>query len=282
MSEGRALAWIGGSVGVVCTLVVIAPWLAPYDPGALAGPPLAPPDAAHLLGTNDVGQDLWSGLLYGVRTSVLVAGSVTLLSTALSWGIGLAAGMSRAAESVLLPLAELLLALPSLPLYLLTVTLVGPSLLHLILVLALLSWPPFARIVRSLVLIVRAAPYVEAAQALGATPAHIIRHHLLPATLDVLPTKLILTVRFAVFTEATLAFLGLGDPATISCGTMLNHAFDDPLLFSRPVWPWLVLPPAAAIVLLVLLTVWFSQALEGRRAQATHVAVPESTSSKVS
>ncbi len=268
--------WIAGSVLVICALVA-APWLAPYDPLALAGLPLAPPDAAHWLGTNDVGQDLLSQLLYGVRTSLLVAGGVTLLSTALSWGIGLAAGMSRLAESLLLPVAELLLALPSLPLYLLTVTLVGPSLLHLVLVLALLSWPAFARIVRSLVLSVRAAPYVEAAQALGATPVHVLRRHLLPATLDVLPTKLILTVRFAVFTEATLAFLGLGDPSTISCGTMLNHAFDDPLLFSRPIWPWLVWPPAAAIVLLVLGTVGFSQALAGRWARATRVALPQSS-----
>ncbi len=268
---------MGGGILAVCVLVALAtPWLAPYDPSALTGLPLAPPDGVHLLGTNDVGQDQLSQLLYGVRTSLLVAGSVTLLSTALSWGVGLVAGLSRAAESVLLPIAELLLALPSLPLYLLTITLVGPSLLHLILALALLSWPAFARIVRSLVLTVRAAPYVEAAQAIGATPAHVLRRHLLPATLDVLPTKLILTVRFAVFTEATLAFLGLGDPTTISCGTMLNHAFDDPLLFSRPVWPWLVLPPAAAIMLLVLGTVGFSQALAVRQALATRGAIPGS------
>jgi peptide/nickel transport system permease protein len=89
----------------------------------------------------------------------------------------------------------------------------------------------------------------------------VARRHVLPATLDILPTKLILTVRFAVFTEATLAFLGLGDPAAISCGTMLSQAFNDPLLFTRPVWPWLVLPPAGVIVSLVLATVWLSRAL---------------------
>jgi peptide/nickel transport system permease protein len=111
------------------------------------------------------------------------------------------------------------------------------------------------------VLTVRAAPYVEAAQALGATRRHVALQHVLPATLDVLPTKLILTVRFAVFTEATLAFLGLGDPTTVSCGTMLSHAFDDPLLFTRPVWPWIVLPPALAVAGLVLTTVALSRSL---------------------
>jgi peptide/nickel transport system permease protein len=276
MSEdrSRARAWLGGAVAVCLMLAVAGPWLAPYDPRLPVAPPLAPPGAGHLLGANDVGQDVLSQLLYGVRTSLLVAAAVTALSTGLSWGVGLAAGMFRAAETVLLPLTELLLALPSLPLYLLVVTLVGPSLLHLVLALALLSWPSFARIVRSIVLTARGAPHVEAARAIGASPAHILWRHLLPVTLDVLPTKLILTVRFAVFTEATLAFLGLGDPSTVSCGTMLNHAFDDPLLFSRPVWPWLVLPPAAAIVLLVLGTVWFSQALESWRARSARQAAP--------
>ena len=93
--------------------------------------------------------------------------------------------------------------------------------------------------------------------------------------------KLILTVRFAVFTEATLAFRGLSDPTTISCRTMLQHAFDDPLLFSRPLWPWLVLPPAAAIVLLVLGTVWFSQVLNGWRTRATRIIVPGEPTHKV-
>jgi ABC-type dipeptide/oligopeptide/nickel transport system permease subunit len=260
MSNARRL-WVVAALGGLAVLG--GPLVAPYDPLGLSGPPYALPSAAHWLGTNDLGQDLFSQLLYGVRTSLLVAGSVTLLSTALSWVVGIAAGVSRPAERLLMPLVEVLLALPSLPLYLLALTLVGPSLFHLVLALALLSWPSFARIVRSVVIGVRAAPYVAAAWALGATRFHVARWHLLPATFDILPTKLILTVRFAVFTEATLAFLGLGDPAAISCGTMLGQAFNDPLLFTRPIWPWLVLPPALAIVGLVLATVWLSTT--GRR-----------------
>ena len=96
----------------------------------------------------------------------------------------------------------------------------------------------------------------------------MIRRHLLPATLDVLPTKLILTVRFAVFAEATLAFLGLKSGGSISWGTMVSWALSDPLLFSRSVWPWQVLPPALAIVLLVLATTWVAMSLnsDGRYA----------------
>jgi ABC-type dipeptide/oligopeptide/nickel transport system permease subunit len=256
-----ARRWVRWALAAALGLAVLAaPWFAPYDPAALSGPPLVPPAAAHWLGTNDIGQDQWSRLLYGLRTSLLIGGSVTLLSTMLSWAVGLAAGSARAAEILLMPITELLLALPGLPLYLLVVALIGPSLPHLVGVLALLSWPAFARIVRSLVIAERAAPYVEAARAIGATPRQVAQRHLLPATLAVLPTKLILTMRFAVFTEATLAFLGLGDPQAISCGTMLSTAFADPLLFSRPAWPWLVVPPALALVGLVLLVQPFAAA----------------------
>jgi len=136
------------------------------------------------------------------------------------------------------------------------VTLAGPSRTHLALALALLSWPSFARIVRSLVIQNRSASYVEAARAIGASGPRIVLRHLLPSTLAVLPTKLILTVRFAMFTETTLAFLGLADSSQPSWGSMLSWAFNDPLLFARSVWPWLVLPPVLAIATLVLATTW--------------------------
>lgn len=235
--------------------------LAPHDPRLPTGRPLAPPTYDHLLGTNDLGQDVLSQAIYGARSSLIVAGAVTGISTALSWIVGLLAGFSRRAEAPLMALTDLLLALPNIPFYLLALTLLGPSRGNLILVLALISWPTFARIVRSVVLQARSAEYVEASQALGAPGIHIIRRHLLPATLSVLPTKLVLTVRFAVFAEATLAFLGLGTNDAMSWGMMLNWAFSDPLLFSRPVWPWLVLPPTLAIAALVLASVWASSGI---------------------
>jgi ABC-type dipeptide/oligopeptide/nickel transport system permease subunit len=197
-------------------------------------------------------------LLLGKRTSVIVAGAVTIISTALSWIVGLAAGFYRRVERPLMAITDLLLALPGIPLYVLVLTLLEPSRSNLIAALTLLSWPAFARVVRSVVLEARSASYVEAAMALGATPLHIIFRHLLPATLAILPAKLVLTVRFAVFAEATLAFLGLGSTDALSWGRMLNAAFNDPLLFARPQWPWLVLPPTIAIVILLVATAWVS------------------------
>jgi ABC-type dipeptide/oligopeptide/nickel transport system permease subunit len=243
------------AVSVLCALALgaaFAPWAAPYDPSAASGAPLLPPGVGHPLGTNDLGQDVWSQVLWGGRASLLVALVVTLLSTALSWGIGVGAGMWPRAEPLVMSVTDLLLAVPPLPLYLLVVALVGAGQVHLMLALGLLSWPAFARIVRARVIGVRGQPYVEAAHALGATRVRVALRHIAPATVELFPSNVLLTVRFAIFTEATLAFLGLGDPSTRSWGTMLGQAFGDPLTFVGGSWTWWVLPPAGAIAATVL------------------------------
>jgi ABC-type dipeptide/oligopeptide/nickel transport system permease subunit len=252
--------WLGlGVLGAFVLVAVLAPWLAPYDPRLPVAEPLVRPGNGHWLGTNDLGQDTLSQLIAATRATLIVVAGVVALSTAMSWAVGVAAGSSRRLEGLLLALTDLLLALPSLPLYLLVLTLVGINRTTLILALGLLSWAGYAKVVRGVVIETRGAPYVEASRSLGATAPHVARYHLLPATLAVLPTKIVLTARFAVFAEATLAFLGLGTDGTISWGTMLSWAFADPLLFARPVWPWLILPPALAIAALVLATVWVSE-----------------------
>lgn len=261
-----ALVWLGGALLIGYAIVALfAPVLAPYDPRLPVGPPLASPTPGQPLGTNDLGQDVLSQLISGARSSLLVATLVTLVSTALSWLVGLLAGFFQATEAPLMALTDLLLALPGLPLSLLLLTLIGPDRRTLVLVLALLSWPAFARLVRSVVIGTRGAPFVEASRALGATGPHIALRHILPATRILLPAKLVLTVRFAIFAEATLAFLGLGPANAVSWGLMLNWAFADPLLFNRPVWPWLVLPPTIAITALILATVWVSAAFSSIR-----------------
>lgn len=243
-------------LGAVAMAAVFAPVLAPYDPRLPSGVPLSPPSAAHPFGTNDIGQDVLSEWLWGARASLAVAVLVAAISIALSWSVGLAAGLWRRLEMPLMSAADLLQALPGIPLYMLVVALVGPSQQAVILTLGLLSWPSFARIVRAQVIGLRGAPYVEAARSLGATDWRVAVRHVLPGTLALMPAKLILTVRFAIFAEATLAFLGLGDPAVKSWGTMLGWAFSYPLLFASGAWVWWALPPAAAIVLVVLATTW--------------------------
>jgi ABC-type dipeptide/oligopeptide/nickel transport system permease subunit len=248
---------------------LLGPLVAPYDPLLPSGAPRLSPSLGHLLGTNDVGQDIWSQWLWGGRASLLVAAVVTLLSTLISWAIGLAAGLWPPGEGLLIGLADLLLAIPAIPLYLLVVALVGPSQLHLMLVLGLLSWPAFARVVRSQVIAVRTAPYVDAARAIGASPLRVTVRHVAPATLELLPAKLVLTARFALFAEPTLAFLGLGDPSARSWGTMLGWAFNDPLTFTSGSWAWCVLPPALAIMAAILSVTWLTTARSGSSGSGT-------------
>ena len=245
-------------LGLLVLSALLAPVLATHDPALPSGPPLTPPGADHLLGTNDIGQDVWSQWVWGARASLLIATVVTLLSTALSWCVGLSAGLSAKGEAILVGVTDVLLALPPVPLYLLVIALIGPGQLHLMLVLGLLSWPAFARVVRARVIAVRREPYVEAARALGGSSLHVAVYHVMPATLELLPAKLVLTVRFAIFAEATLAFLGLGDPSARSWGTMLGWAFRNPLAFVDGSWTWWVLPPALAIVAAVLSTTWLA------------------------
>jgi peptide/nickel transport system permease protein len=259
--RGRSVALL--LLAALAGLALAAPWLAPYDPAVVVAPPLTPPGQGHVLGTNDIGQDVWSQWLWGGRASLAIALLVTLISSTLSWSIGLATGLSWRVEGVLLALTDLLLALPAIPLYLLVVALLGPSRLHLALALGLLSWAAFARIVRARVIGVRGETYVEAARALGAGPLRIALRHVAPATFELLPAKLVLTVRFAIFAEATLAFLGLGDTADRSWGSMLGWAFADPMAFMSGSWTWWVLPPALGIVAVVLATTWLSTSDEG-------------------
>jgi ABC-type dipeptide/oligopeptide/nickel transport system permease subunit len=235
-------------------LAIVAPGLAQYDARlSVAGPMLAP-NAAHWFGTNDIGQDVLSQWLYAARSTLVIAFTVTALATGLAWSIGLLAGLNARAEMPIVAAIDLLLALPALPLYMLVLTLLGPSQTNVALMLGLLAWPAFARVVRAQVIATRDAAYVEAAQCLGASPTRIARVHILPATLLIFPAHLVLTLRFAVFTEATLAFVGLGDSSVASWGGMLAWAFANPLLFTSLAWTWLVLPPALGIGLLLVAT----------------------------
>jgi peptide/nickel transport system permease protein len=245
-------------------LALVAPALARYDPRLSVASPLQAPDLAHWLGTNDIGQDVLSQWLYAVRATLANALTVVALATALAWSAGILAGLHARADAPIVATIDLLLALPALPLYMLVLTLIGPTQSTVALVLGLLAWPAFARVVRAQVIATREAPYVEAARGLGASPIRIAVTHVLPATLAIFPAHLVLTLRFAVFAEATLAFLGLGDPSAASWGGMLGWAFANPLLFTTVAWIWLVLPPAFGIALLLLLAGGVSEWTEAR------------------
>lgn len=270
-SAPRGALFAGCVLASLVAVAILGTSAAPYDPRQVSERVFQAPSRQHLLGTNDLGQDVFSEVIVGTRLSLLVGLSVAALSTALAWGVGLLSGFAPGGD-LLIAGSDLLLAIPTLPLLVLLAAYVGPGVGALIIAMSALSWPAFARVIRTQVLSTREREYVVAALAAGAGSFRIMLRHILPDTVPIIVTKFVLTVRWAILIDANLGFLGLSDPGAVSWGSMLNHAFRDPLLFTRPAWVWSAMPPAAAIVAVVLSLALVVQAFETH----TRRALPES------
>ena len=260
------IGWVGlGIVGAFAGLALAAPYLAPYRVIELAGRPLESPGGAHLLGTNGVGQDVASQLLSGARVSLfvaLVAGGGTLLIGAT---IGMIAGWAGGAtDAVLMRIVDLVLVIPKIPLLIVVATYAGPGLTMISVIIALTSWPPTSRVIRSQVLSLRRRAHVKAAVGFGGTSGQILRRHILPEVGLILIAGLVGAAGRAITFEAGLAFLGLGDPTRASWGAILRDALDFGGLFFTDAWKWWLLPPVIAVSLLLLGVTFLGVGLEQR------------------
>jgi len=236
-------------VGVLLLLSTLAPLLTPYDPLRSNNPPFLPPlSGAHHFGTTAAGRDLFSAIAYGARVSLFIGVVVAVLSTLIGIVIGALAGYFGSwVDDALMRVTELFLIIPRFFLALLVVAMFGHSLLNIIAVLALLSWPPVARVVRADYLSLKHREFVQAARCIGSPDLRIILREILPNALG--PAIVIgsLQVAQAILTEASLAFLGLGDPDLPSWGELL---VDAQRFLSRA--PWLALFPGVAITMAVV------------------------------
>ncbi len=221
---------------------LFAGWLAPHDPWAPSGRPYGSPSAAHLLGTNDIGQDILSEILYGVRVSLIVGLAAAGLATLIGTSIGMMAGYFRGPiDDCLMAITDTLMLVPALPLMIVLVAYTGPSFWSIAFVIGLIWWTGTARAVRAKALQVREMPFIEAAQAMGFGNLRVLLRHLLPNVLHVAVARFITAVPEAILTEAGLSFLGLGDPSEKSLGLILNHAFLRGGLLNG-LWWWYTFP----------------------------------------
>jgi len=235
-------------VAIVVVMAIGAPLFAGADP--LSGSPnaLKPPGSDALLGTDHLGRDIWAQLVYGARVSLLVGGLAAASALAIGVVVGALAGFfGGVVDATLMRISELFQTLPRFVLALIIVALFGAGLVKLIVVIAILSWPQTARVVRASFLSLREAPFVDAARVGGMGSGAIIVREALPNVLAPIVVTGSLDVAAAILMEAGLGFFGLGDPNLVSWGSMLNQAQQ----YLRQAW-WMSLFPGLAISLVVL------------------------------
>ncbi len=239
---------------LVLLIAVAAPLIFPFDSAAVAtgsAALLRAPSGAHWLGTDELGRDVFREFGSAAHVSLLVGLAATAISMVLGASIGIVAGyFGRWADTALMRITDFFLVLPQLPLVIALAAFFGQNIGIIILVIGMTGWPATARIVRSQVLSLRERQFVTRVRSLGTSNLRILRVHILPNVLPLIFANTVLVIGGAILAEATLSFLGLGDPVQVSWGTMLHFAFESGAI-GRGAW-WYFVPPGAGIVLVVL------------------------------
>nr|WP_316656996.1 ABC transporter permease [uncultured Gellertiella sp.] len=242
-------------LGVIVAAALLAPWISPYNPDeqffdglTLEGAPL-PPDGHYWFGTDLVGRDLFSRILFGARTSLIIgvlANGVSVLIGAL---VGVTGGYFKGwISSLLMRFTDLMMAFPALLLAIVLAAMFHPSLLIVAMVIAMVNWVQIARVLYTETRSLAERDFIEAERALGAGPLRILTRHILPHLLPTILVYSTLGIATTVLLEATLSYLGIGvQPPTPSWG---NIIFENQTYFTSA--PWLVFIPGAAIILLAL------------------------------
>ncbi len=227
---------------------IFADQIAPFDPLKTSNETFQSPSDKFLFGTDDLGRDVFSGVIHGAQTSILVGVSVAFLSGIIGVLVGAIAGFAGGAwDDFLMRLTELFLIPPQFFLALIIAALFGSSLFNIILILTITGWTTMARLVRAEVLSLKERSFVEASKAMGASPARILFREILPNASPLIITKMVLMVGGVILLEAGLEFVGLGDANQISWGYMLHNGQH----FIRDGW-WIIAFPSLALAALVL------------------------------
>jgi len=237
-------------VTIVVLAAIFAPMIAPYDPYERdIRNRIAAPSRAHLLGTDELGRDILSRIIYGARVSLMVGAISVGLATLIGAPLGLLAGFnSRRLDSLIMRLMDALLSFPEIVLAIAILAILGPSAANAMIAIGIVYIPIFARTIRAPALVESHREYVEAARASGATNRRILFRHIAPNTLSILIVRITISLSYAILAEAALSFLGLSaSPPTPTWGRMLK----DGQSFMQQA-PWVAIFPGLAIALTVL------------------------------
>ena len=236
------------ALAAVVLLAVTAPVLFPGDPFRQVGHPFAPPFREHLLGTDVLGRDVAAGIAHGARTSLLIACLATGVAVAVGTAVGGLAGSHGGwLDDTLMRVTEFFQTIPTFLFAIVLLAILSPTVTTIIVAIAVVTWPPVARLARGEVLALRSREFVQACVALGMTDRRVLLRHVLPNCLSPIIVTGSLTVATAILIESALSFLGLGDPNVMTWGFMIGAG----RTFLRTAW-WLCTIPGVAILVTVL------------------------------
>ncbi|MBN9550888.1 MAG: ABC transporter permease, partial [Alphaproteobacteria bacterium] len=250
--SANRLALVGMLIIIVLLVVAaFADVLAPYSPtiGDLKNARLLPPSAAHWFGTDDLGRDIYSRIVYGARWTLYVVILVAVIAAPIGLLVGTVAGYAGGwTDTILMRITDIFLAFPKLVLALAFVAALGPGIENAVLAIAITSWPPYARIARAETLTVRNSDYIKAVQLMGASPFRIVLRHIMPLCISSLIIRVTLDMAGIILTAAGLGFLGLGaQPPLPEWGAMIASG----RRFILDQW-WVAAAPGAAILIVSL------------------------------
>ncbi len=238
------LLWLG----TVTVIAILAPVISPVDPFTILDEPFLPPSGEHLFGTDSLGRSMSAGLVHGARTSLLIAIIATVSAVTVGALVGALAGYyGGLVDDLLMRMTEFFQTIPAFIFAIVLVAILTPSAESLVIAIAVVSWPPIARVVRGEVLSVKSREFVQAAIIAGQSDGGILFRQVIPNTLSPLIVTGSLLVATAILTESALSFLGLGAPNLMSWGFMVGSGRS----FLRDAW-WLVTIPGVAIMITVL------------------------------
>jgi peptide/nickel transport system permease protein len=250
-----------GILAIFVAIAVFGPEIVGQPDRAGTNPILLDPSAEHLFGTDRAGRDIFTLVIQGTRISMVVGLVASVITVLIGASVGIVAGfLGGRTDTVLLALMNFFYVLPTLVLAIVLATLVGPSLLNVIIVIGITSWAGTALIIRSQTLSIRERTFVDRARAYGASNVRLMTRHVFPNVFALILANATLTVAAAIFLETTLSFLGVGDKSTFSWGRILEDAFSAGAL-SLGKFFWFV-PPGLGVVFVVLAFTLVGQAFD--------------------
>jgi peptide/nickel transport system permease protein len=248
MMSRKMILWV--SLAVLCTYIAIAlcaPLITPYGPTEIVGKPLQPPGNGHPLGTNDLGQDILSQLVYGARITLLFGFCAALLSVLISTCVGIIIGYyGGLVDEIVSRSIDIFMPIPMFPLLIVLTAFFSPGVLQISLLMGILGSIHGIRIIRAQVLSVSQTNFVEGARAIGATDFHIMFRHILPNVMPVVMVKFVSSSQRMLVMGVGLSFIGLWDTTTVDWGTMIQNSYSNGGM-ALGLWWWL-LPPGIAVI----------------------------------